>query len=102
MSMRSKVAVVGVGRTPYTRQKPGEPVLTADEYIAWAADIALKQAGLSKNDFDGEGLGVAHAEVAHTVNWSAATAENLGISRRSIGYRCCCAPTRVARRARRC
>lgn len=80
MSMRSKVAVVGVGRTPYTRQKPGEPVLTVDEYIAWAADIALKQAGLSKNDFDGQGLGVAHAEVAHTVNWSAATAENLGIS----------------------
>ena len=35
---------------------------------------------MSKNDFDGQGLGVSHAEVAHTVNWSAATAENLGIS----------------------
>jgi acetyl-CoA acetyltransferase len=80
MSMRSKVAIVGVGRTPYSRAKPGEPALTVDEYIAWAADLALRQAGLTKKDFDGQGLGVSHAEVAHTVNWSAATAENLGIS----------------------
>ena len=80
MSMRSEVAIVGVGRTPYSRVKPGEPILSVDEYIAWAADLALKHAGLSKNDFDGQGLGIAHAEAAHTVNWSAATAENLGIS----------------------
>lgn len=78
--MRGEVAIVGYGRTPYTRLKPGEPVLTVDEYIAWAADLALKKAGMSKNDFDDQGLGVAHAEAAHTVNWSAATAENLGIS----------------------
>lgn len=78
--MRSEVAIVGVGRTPYSRAKPGEPVRTVDEYIAWAAELALQQAGMSKNDFDGQGLGVAHAEVAHTVNWSAAVAENLGIS----------------------
>jgi acetyl-CoA acetyltransferase len=55
-------------------------VLTVDEYIAWAADLALQKAGMSKNDFNGQGLGVSHAEAAHTVNWSAATAENLGIS----------------------
>lgn len=78
--MRGEVAIVGYGRTPYTRLKPGEPVLTVDEYIAWAAELALTSAGLSKNDFDGQGLGVAHAEAAHTVNWSAATAETLGIS----------------------
>ena len=78
--MRSEVAIVGVGRTPYSRAKPGEPVRTVDEYLAWAADLALQQAGMSKNDFDGQGLGVAHAEVAHTVNWSAAVAEVLGIS----------------------
>ncbi|MEO8278498.1 MAG: thiolase family protein [Ideonella sp.] len=78
--MRSEVAIVGCGRTPYSRAKPGEPVRTVDDYIAWAAEIALQQAGMSKNDFDGQGLGVAHAEVAHTVNWSAAVAENLGIS----------------------
>jgi acetyl-CoA acetyltransferase len=78
--MRSDVAIVGYGRTPYSRAKPGEPVLTVDEYIAWAADLALGKAGMSKNDFDGQGLSVAHAEVAHTVNWSAAVAETLGIS----------------------
>lgn len=78
--MRAEVAIVGCGRTPYSRAKPGEPVLTVDDYIAWAADLALQQAGMSKNDFNGQGLGVAHAEVAHTVNWSAAVAENLGLS----------------------
>lgn len=80
MSMRSQVAIVGYGRTPYSRAKPGERIYTVDEYIAWAADLALAKAGLTKADFDGQGLGVAHAEAAHTVNWSAATAENLGIS----------------------
>ena len=78
--MPANVAIVGYGRTPYSRAKPGEPVYTVDEYIAWAAELALDKAGMSKNDFDGQGLGVSHAEVAHTVNWSAATAENLGIS----------------------
>ncbi|MEO7938872.1 MAG: thiolase family protein [Burkholderiaceae bacterium] len=78
--MTTDIAIVGYGRTPYSRVKPGEPVLTVDEYIAWAAELALQKAGMSKNDFDGQGLGVSHAEVAHTVNWSAATAETLGIS----------------------
>ena len=78
--MRAEVAIVGYGRTPYSRVKPGEPVLTVDEYLAWAADLALKKAGMSKNDFDGQGIGVAHAEAAHTVNWSACVAESLGIS----------------------
>jgi acetyl-CoA acetyltransferase len=35
---------------------------------------------MSKNDIDGQGLGVAHVEAGHTVNWSAAVAECLGIS----------------------
>ena len=78
--MRGEVAIVGYGRTPYTRLRPGEPELTVDEYIAWASDLALQKAGLSKNDFDDQGLAVAHAEAAHTVNWSAAVAETLGIS----------------------
>jgi acetyl-CoA acetyltransferase len=78
--MRAHVAVVGYGRTPYSRVKPGEPVLTVDEYIAWAAELALERAGMTKADFDGQGLGVSHAEASHTVNWAAATAENLGIS----------------------
>lgn len=78
--MSQEVAIVGVGRTPYSRAKPGERRYTVDEYIAWAASLALEQAGMSKNDFDGQGFGLAHAEAAHTVNWTPATAENLGIS----------------------
>lgn len=78
--MTADVAIVGYGRTPYSRAKPGERIYTVDEYIAWAADLALQKAGMSKNDFDGQGFGLAHAEAAHTVNWSAATVENLGIS----------------------
>lgn len=78
--MTADVAIVGYGRTPYSRAKPGERVYTVDEYLAWAADLALQKAGMSKNDFDGQGLGVAHAEAAHTVNWSASVAETLGIS----------------------
>lgn len=82
--MTAEVAIVGYGRTPYSRAKPGETLYTVDEYIAWAADLALQKAGMSKNDFDDQGLAVSHAEVAHTVNWSAATAENLGISPRVL------------------
>lgn len=82
--MRAKVAITGYGRTPYTRLKPGEPVLTVDEYLAWAAELALERAGMTKADFDGQGLAVAHAEAAHTVNWSAAVAESLGISPRLL------------------
>lgn len=82
--MSADVAIVGYGRTPYSRNKPGERSLTVDEYIAWAAELALNSAGMSKNDFDGQGLGVAHAEAAHTVNWSAATAEMLGISPQAL------------------
>jgi len=82
--MRGKVAIVGYGRTPYSRAKKGERIHTVDEYLAWAADLALERAGMSKNDFDGQGLGVAHAEASHTVNWSAAVAETLGISPRIL------------------
>ena len=82
--MRGRVAVVGYGRTPYSRAKKGERIHTIDEYLAWAAELALERAGMSKNDFDGQGLGVAHAEASHTVNWSAAVAESLGISPRVL------------------
>ncbi|MBI3069210.1 MAG: thiolase family protein, partial [Betaproteobacteria bacterium] len=82
--MSGKAAIVGYGRTPYSRVKPGERIFTIDEYIAWAAELALRKAGMSKNDFDGQGLGVAHAEASHTVNWSPAVAESLGISPRIV------------------
>ena len=78
--MQARAAIVGVGRTPYSRAKPNERAYTVDEYLAWAADLALEQAGMSKGDFDNQGFAVAHAEAAHTVNWSAAVAELLGIT----------------------
>lgn len=83
-SMRGEAAIVGYGRTPYSRAKAGERILTVDQYLAWAASLALENAGMSKKDFDGQGLAVAHAEAAHTVNWSAAVAELLGISPRVL------------------
>jgi acetyl-CoA acetyltransferase len=83
-SMRGRVAIVGYGRTPYSRVKKGERVLTVDQYIAWAASLALEKAGMTKKDFDGQALGVSHAEAAHTVNWSAAVAEQLGITPRAL------------------
>ncbi len=79
-AMRGEVAIVGYGRTPYSRAKPGERILNVDQYIAWAASLALEKAGMSKEDFNGQGLAVSHAESAHTVNWSAAVAEYLGIT----------------------
>jgi len=82
--VKGKVAIVGYGRTPYSRAKPGEYIYTVDEYLAWAADLALQKAGMSKNDFDGQGLAVTHAESAHTVNWAPAVAENLGLSPKAI------------------
>ncbi|WP_108485505.1 thiolase family protein [Oceaniglobus ichthyenteri] len=82
--MKGKTAIAGVGRTPYSRAKPDERILTVDEYIAWAAELALESAGMSKKDFDGQGFAVSHAEAAHTVNWASATAENLGLSPKSI------------------
>jgi len=82
--LRGQVAIVGYGRTPYSRAKPGERLYTVDEYIAWAAELALESAGMKKGDFDRQGLAVAHAEAAHTVNWSAAVAECLGISPRLL------------------
>ncbi|MBE2275101.1 MAG: thiolase family protein [Rhodobacteraceae bacterium] len=82
--MKGRTAIVGVGRTPYSRARPGERRHTIDELIAWAADLALDHAGMSKTDFDGQGLAVAHAEAAHTVNWAAATAENLGLSPKAL------------------
>lgn len=76
---RKEVAIVGYGRTPYSRARKGERQYSIDEYIAWAANLALERAGMSIKDFDGQGLAIAHAEGSHTVNWSAATAELLGI-----------------------
>lgn len=80
--MKNEVAIVGVGETPFSRGRldKGEVRLTAEEYLAWAADLALKDAGLSKKDLDGQGLAVCGSEWPHSEIWSAEVAQNLGVS----------------------
>src|SRR5438067_5053868 len=58
MSIRGKTAIAGIGETPTDRlgSKSGEPRKSTAEYLAWAARLALEDAGLTKKDFDGQGL----------------------------------------------
>ncbi len=80
--MRGKVAIVGYGETPYSRARVdrGQPKLTAEEYNSWAMELALSSAGLSKSDFDGQGLGIASTIYPHAEIWSAEMTQNLGIT----------------------
>src|SRR5438132_10160768 len=58
MSIRGKTAIAGIGETPTDRlgSKPGEPRKSTAEYLAWAARLAMEDAGLTKKDFDSQGL----------------------------------------------
>lgn len=84
--MRQEVAIVGVGETPYSRAKPerGEAVMQAEEYIAWAASLALEDAGLEKAQLDKQGLGVVGSEWPHSEIWSAEVVQNLGVRPRVL------------------
>ena len=84
--MKGRVAIVGYGETPYTRPRAerGQPRLTAEEYASWAMELALSSAGLSKSDFDGQGLGVTGTIYPHAEIWSAEVAQNLGITPKMI------------------
>lgn len=48
-SLSGKVAVVGVGTTPFGKL----PGYSADELATWAMDLALADAGLTRKDVDG-------------------------------------------------
>jgi acetyl-CoA acetyltransferase len=80
--MKDDTAIIGIGETPFSRGRvdKGEVRLTAEEYLAWAVDLALMDAGLSKKDLDGQGLAVCGSEWAHSEIWSAEVAQNLGAS----------------------
>ncbi len=77
--MRGNVAIVGYGETPYSRPRAerGQPRLTSEEYASWAMDLALKSCGLSKSDFDGQGLGVTGTIYPHAEIWSAEVAPKM-------------------------
>ena len=78
--MGGDVAIVGIGETPYSRAriKKGEIVMSAEEYMAWAASLALEDSGLTKGDMDGQGLAVVGSEWPHSEIWSAEIVQNLG------------------------
>ncbi|MFQ5902373.1 MAG: thiolase family protein [Candidatus Binatia bacterium] len=82
MSLRGKTAIVGMGETPVDRlgRKAGEPRRTTSEYLAWAVRLAIEDAGLTKKDFDGQGLAVVYTTNHSQPFWPEEAAGILGIS----------------------
>lgn len=82
MSLKGKAAIVGYGETPVTRarKEKGEPRFTYWEYFAWAAELAMKNAHMTKKDLDKQGLAVIHPEVEHPLFVGVGVAEMMGIT----------------------
>src|SRR5258705_4375160 len=82
MSIRGKSAVVGIGETPTDRlgSKPGEARKSTAEYLAWAARLAIEDAGLTKKDFDGQGLAAIYTTNHSQPFWPEEVAAILGIT----------------------
>lgn len=82
MSLRGKAAIVGCGETPVDRlgRRPGEPRKSTAEYLAWAARLALEDAGLTKKDFDGQGLAAIYTANHSQPFWPEEAAGILGIT----------------------
>ncbi|MEE9549456.1 MAG: thiolase family protein [Candidatus Binatia bacterium] len=82
MSIKGKAAIVGFGETPVDRlgRKPGERRTTMPEYLSRAARLALKDAGLTKRNLDGQGLGAIYSTNYPQPFWPEEAAEILGIS----------------------
>ncbi len=88
MSIRGKAAIVGIGETPTDRlgSKPGEPRRPMQDYLATAMRLALADAGLTKKDLDGQGLGAIYGAGQSQAFWPAEAADILGrVSRPSPG-----------------
>jgi acetyl-CoA acetyltransferase len=83
-SLKDQVAIVGYGETPVSRNRSerGEAVLNTEQYIAWAAELALKSANMEMKDIDGQGLAVVRPISPHPVIWGPQVAEDLGITSR--------------------
>ena len=82
MTLRDKFAIIGYGETPVTRARVdrGEVKLSSQEYFAWAAQLAIDDAGLDKKDFDGQGIAVTGTAYPHAEIWSAEVIQDLGFS----------------------
>jgi acetyl-CoA acetyltransferase len=75
-----------MGETPVSRGRvdKGELRLSCQEYFAWAAELALMDAGLQKSDFDGQGVGITGTAFPHAEIWSAELIQDLGLSPRLL------------------
>src|SRR5215471_5342485 len=82
MSIRGKTVIVGIGETPTDRlgSKPGEPRKSTAEYLAWAARLAMEDAGLTKKDFDDQGLAAIYTTNHSQPFWPEEVAAILGIT----------------------
>ena len=80
--MLSGFSIVGYGETPASRARvdKGEQKLSIQEYYAWASELTLKDAGLEKKDFDGQGIGITGAAYPHSEIYSAEVIQDLGFS----------------------
>src|SRR2546430_594670 len=82
MSIRGKTAIAGIGETPTDRlgSKSGEPRKSTAEYLAWAARLAMEDAGLTKKDFDGQGLAAIYTTNHSQPFWPEEVAAILGVT----------------------
>ncbi len=82
MSIRGKTAIAGIGETPTDRlgSKSGEPRKSTAEYLAWAARLAMEDAGLTKKDFDSQGLAAIYTTNHSQPFWPEEVAAILGIT----------------------
>ena len=82
MSLRGKAAIVGIGETPLDRlgRKPDEPRKFTSQYLAWAARLAMEDAGLSRKDLDGQGLAAIYTTNHSQPFWPEEVASIIGIT----------------------
>ncbi len=82
MSINDGFSIIGYGETPVSRARidKGESKLSVQEYFAWAAELAIKDAGLEKKDLDGKGIGVTGAAYPHAEIYSPEVLQDLGFS----------------------
>jgi acetyl-CoA acetyltransferase len=82
MSIRDGFSIIGYGETPVSRARvdKGEVKLSIQEYMAWVAELAIKDAGLEKKDLDGQGIGITGAAFPHAEIYSPEVVQDLGFS----------------------
>lgn len=80
-SLRGKTAIVGYGETKVDRDKKG--VLSIEQYLVRAVNQALRSAGLTKRDLDGQGVGLMEPQEVYPM-WSAQMIQDLGLQPRVV------------------